>query len=110
MQHNAYERHGFPDDEIKEQPMQHNATENNTSSPTRSSAQRTNGGFSLVELTVASLILSVGSLAVLKLSIHWHSSLNHANTRMQQIDQLIEARPLPRIERRYEFLSCERDK
>ena len=66
-------------------------------------------GFSLVELAVASLILSVGSLAVLNLSLHWHRSLSQAEARMKAIDQRIEARPLPRIERRYEFFSCERD-
>lgn len=69
-----------------------------------------NAGFSLVELSVACFILSVGSLAVLTLSLHWHSSFSHATARMKAIDQLIEERPPARIERRYEFFSCERDK
>ena len=82
----------------------------NTKHTARTLRMPTHAGFSLVELAVASLILSVGSLAVLTLSLHWHGSLNHATARMTELDQLIEERPPARIERRYEFLSCERDK
>ena len=67
-------------------------------------------GFSLVEVSVASLIVSVGSLAVLQMSRHWYANAEHLTTRMEALDRAVELRPEPSIPRRYEFLSCERDK
>lgn len=67
-------------------------------------------GFSLIELSIASFILGVGSLAVMHLTLHWHASLEQLTARMQELDHQVELRPEPSIARRYEFLICERDK
>lgn len=64
-------------------------------------------GFTLIELSIASVVLGVGTLAVFTLILHWHSSLRDLEVAFEQLQQDMIDRPQPTIERRFSFLACE---
>lgn len=66
-------------------------------------------GFTLIELSVASVVLSVGTLAVFTLILHWHGSLHQLDVATANLQKTMLERPQPTIERRFSFLTCELD-
>lgn len=67
-------------------------------------------GFSLLELSIASGILSVGTLAVLTLFLHWRALPDAQDIRYQALQQTMLDRPAPYYSRQFELFECEREK
>lgn len=66
-------------------------------------------GFSLLELALASAILSVGTLAVFTLFLHWRGAIDTQETRYQALQQTVLERPNSMYVRHFEVFSCERE-
>lgn len=64
-------------------------------------------GFSLLELTLASAILSVGTLAVFTLFTHWHGAVDAQEARYLALQKTMLERPQPMYARQFETLKCE---
>lgn len=75
----------------------------------RASADRTKG-FSLLELSIASAILSVGTLAVFTLFLHWRAAPELQDARYLALQQTMLERPQPIYSRLFETLQCEQEK
>lgn len=67
-------------------------------------------GFSLLELSAATLVMSVGSLAVFTLFLQWHASLIASDDYQETLQEAQHARPEPKYQRRFEHLPCEQEK
>ncbi|MCL5050866.1 MAG: type II secretion system GspH family protein [Firmicutes bacterium] len=67
-------------------------------------------GFSLLELSAATLVMSVGSLAVFTLFLQWHAALIAAENYQHILQEAQHARPEPKYQRRFQHLPCELDK
>lgn len=67
-------------------------------------------GFSLLELSIASGILSVGTLAVFTLFLHWRSAPDAQEARYFALQQAMLERPQPIYSRHFETLKCEQEK
>ncbi|MBA3988856.1 MAG: hypothetical protein C0463_06970 [Idiomarina sp.] len=67
-------------------------------------------GFSLLELSAATLVMSVGSLAVFTLFLQWHEAIVAADTQQQALQEAQHFLPEPKYQRRFEHLFCELDK
>lgn len=65
-------------------------------------------GFSLLELSIASAILSVGTLAVFTLYLHWRAAPDLQDARYQDLITTMLERPQPLHVRRFSHLKCER--
>lgn len=67
-------------------------------------------GFSLLELTIASAILSVGTLAVFTLFLHWRAAPDQLDARYEALIAAMLDRPQPMYVRHFTPLACEREK
>ncbi|MCC5880402.1 MAG: prepilin-type N-terminal cleavage/methylation domain-containing protein [Idiomarina sp.] len=67
-------------------------------------------GFSLLELSIASAILSVGTLAVFTLTLYWLEAPERQKARYEALVQAVLERPQPMYIRRFATLECEREK
>lgn len=67
-------------------------------------------GTSLLELTVASALIGVGTLAVFTLFLHWHPYLDTLDEGYEILNDQQIKRPRPHFERRLAVLACEIEK
>lgn len=70
----------------------------------------TSAGTSLLELTVASALIGVGTLAVFTLFLHWHPYLDTLDEGYEILNDQQIKRPRPHFERRLAVLACEIEK
>lgn len=75
-----------------------------------SKAVETSAGTSLLELTVASALIGVGTLAVFTLFLHWHPYLDTLDEGYEILNDQQIKRPRPHFERRLAVLACEIEK
>lgn len=68
-----------------------------------------NNGFSLLELLLASAIISVGTLAVFTLYTHWYGAIDAQEERYQALQTKMLARPGPKYGRQFEVFKCEQN-
>lgn len=66
-------------------------------------------GFSLLELALASAILSVGTLAVFTLFVYWHGAIEAQEVRYQALQKTMLERPGSKYHRQFETFKCEQE-